>query len=191
MDLFWLYIKLGFQHVMDLNGLDHFYFLIALSVPFQYKDWKKLLLWVSLFTIGHSFALFISYFNWINISSDLIEFLIPITISITCLSVILNKKHKSSSNILASFVTLFFGVIHGFGFGLYFLQIISKEDAFIALLNFAIGIEIAQLITVLLIITLNYFTLKVLKFDSKKWEVIVSAIILFQALKMSFINYPF
>ena len=83
MDLYWLYIKLGYEHVMDINGLDHFYFLIALTIPFQYRDWKKLLLWVSLFTLGHSLALLFSYFEWIKISSDIIEFLIPVTISLT------------------------------------------------------------------------------------------------------------
>ena len=191
MDLYWLYIKLGYEHVIDINGLDHFYFLIALTIPFQFKDWKKLVLWVSLFTIGHSLALFFSYFEWIKISSGLIEFLIPVTISLTCLSVLFNKNHKSSLKILVNLITLFFGIIHGFGFGFYFLQIISKEDAILALLNFAIGIEIAQLLTVLLIIILNYFVVKILKFDSRKWEIIISAIILFQAMRMSFANFPF
>ena len=57
MDTFWFYLNLGFNHVTDWNGLDHFYFLIALSLPFQFKDWKKLLFWVSLFTLGHSVSL--------------------------------------------------------------------------------------------------------------------------------------
>lgn len=190
MDLYWLYIKLGYEHVMDINGLDHFYFLIVLTIPFQYRDWKKLLLWVSLFTLGHSLALFFSYFEWIKISSDIIEFLIPVTISLTCLSVLINKNHKSSLKILVNLVTLFFGLIHGFGFGFYFLQIISKEDAIVALLNFAIGIEIAQLLTVLMIIILNYIIVKFLKFNARKWEIIISGIILFQALRMSFANFP-
>ena len=190
MDLYWLYIKLGYEHVMDINGLDHFYFLIALTIPFQYRDWKKLLLWVSLFTLGHSLALFFSYFEWIKISSDIIEFLIPVTISLTCLSVLINKNHKSSLKILVNLVTLFFGLIHGFGFRFYFLQIISKEDAIVALLNFAIGIEIAQLLTVLMIIILNYIIVKFLKFNARKWEIIISGIILFQALRMSFANFP-
>ena len=190
MDLYWLDIKLGYEHVMDINGLDHFYFLIALTIPFQYRDWKKLLLWVSLFTLGHSLALFFSYFEWMKISSDIIEFLIPVTISLTCLSVLINKNHKSSLKILVNLVTLFFGLIHGFGFGFYFLQIISKEDAIVALLNFAIGIEIAQLLTVLMIIILNYIIVKFLKFNARKWEIIISGIILFQALRMSFANFP-
>ena len=42
---------LGFQHVTDLNGLDHLYFIAALSLPFGLKDWKKLLWWVTLFTL--------------------------------------------------------------------------------------------------------------------------------------------
>ena len=132
-----------------------------------------------------------SNLNWIKISPEWIEFLIPITISITCISVIFNKKHSTSFNLLTNLITLFFGLIHGFGFGFYFLQIISKEDAFVALLNFAIGVEVAQLFTVLLMITLNYFITNVVRFNSKKWGIIVSGIILFQAVKLSILNSPF
>ena len=61
METFWFYFDLGFDHVLDVGGLDHFYFLVALSLPFAFKNWRKLLLWVSLYfgafiiTINHSF----------------------------------------------------------------------------------------------------------------------------------------
>ena len=57
-------------------------------------------------------------------------------------------------------------------------------------ISFAIGIEIAQLLTVLMIIILNYIIVKFLKFNARKWEIIISGIILFQALRMSFANFP-
>jgi hypothetical protein len=58
-------------------------FLIALSVPYVFKDWKKVLLLVSLFTVGHTLAMLLSVYEIIVVKVDIIEFLIPITILIT------------------------------------------------------------------------------------------------------------
>ena len=88
MENFWFYFKLGFDHVLDPSGLDHFYFLIALTLPFMFREWQKLLIWVSIFTLGHTLSLFASNFKWILVDGKWVEFLIPITIGITCLSVL-------------------------------------------------------------------------------------------------------
>ena len=44
----WFYLKLGFWHVIDKQGLDHLYFIVTLAIPFTFKQSKKLLLWVNL-----------------------------------------------------------------------------------------------------------------------------------------------
>ena len=44
MDQFWFYFNLGFSHVLDINGLDHFYFLIALSLPLTFNEIRKLII---------------------------------------------------------------------------------------------------------------------------------------------------
>ena len=80
MDQFWFYFNLGFSHVLDINGLDHFYFLIALSLPLTFKEIRKLIWWVTLFTIGHTFSLFQFYKNIDKQSESWIEFLIPISL---------------------------------------------------------------------------------------------------------------
>ena len=54
MSEFWLYFKVGINHVLDINAYDHVLFLIALMIPYAFKDWKRVLLLVSLFTIGHT-----------------------------------------------------------------------------------------------------------------------------------------
>ena len=74
METFWFYFKLGFDHVLDPGGLDHFYFLIALTLPFMFREWKKLLIWVSIFTLGHTLSLFASNFKWIFLTEILKTF---------------------------------------------------------------------------------------------------------------------
>ena len=112
MNTFWFYFDLGFDHVLDLGGLDHFYFLVALSLPFTFKNWRKLLLWVSLFTLGHSLSLLVTHFEWIKINSQWVEFLIPVTICITCFSILFQKEHAYLNGIWINLITLFFG-LHG------------------------------------------------------------------------------
>ena len=57
METFWFYQNIGFWHVIDWEGLDHLYFIITLAMPFSFRESRKLLLWVTLFTLGHTLSL--------------------------------------------------------------------------------------------------------------------------------------
>ena len=54
MSEFLIYFQIGLKHVLDIHAYDHVLFLIALAVPFSFKDWKRIVLLVTLFTIGHT-----------------------------------------------------------------------------------------------------------------------------------------
>ena len=191
MENFWFYFKLGFYHVLDPGGLDHFYFLIALTLPFLFSKWRRLLLWVTIFTIGHTISLLASHFKLILFDGNWIEFLIPITIGITCLSVLFKEKKISLKSIWISSITLFFGIIHGFGFGRYFRMIsINDENAVLSLLKFALGVEAAQIIIVVSMLLINFFAIVILGFKTQKWELIVAAMVLSQSFSMAFENWP-
>ena len=191
MENFWFYFKLGFDHVLDPRGLDHFYFLIALTLPFMFREWQKLLIWVSIFTLGHTLSLFASNFKWILVDGNWVEFLIPITIGITCLSVLFKKRNNFSKSSWINSITLFFGIIHGLGFGRYFKMIsIDDNDALISLLEFALGVELAQVIIVLSMLLINFLVIRVFGFKIQKWELIISSLILSQAISMTVENWP-
>ena len=191
METFWFYFKLGFDHVLDPRGLDHFYFLIALTLPFMFREWQKLLIWVSIFTLGHTLSLFASNFKWILVDGKWVEFLIPITIGITCLSVLFKQRNTVSKTSWINSITLFFGIIHGFGFGRYFRMIsIDDENAAISLLEFALGVEFAQVVIVLSMLLTNFLVIRVFGFKIQKWELIVAALILSQAISMTVENWP-
>jgi hypothetical protein len=191
MNTFWFYFDLGFDHVLDLGGLDHFYFLVALSLPFTFKNWRKLLLWVSLFTLGHSLSLLVTHFEWIKINSQWVEFLIPVTICITCFSILFQKEHAYLNGIWINLITLFFGLIHGFGFGRYFKMIANEGEAVMALLEFALGVEFAQILIVILVLMINDLVLRFFKIQSQKWQWIIASMVLSQAILMASNSSPF
>tara|TARA_Y100000389_G_scaffold174709_1_gene184868 strand:+ start:444 stop:1019 length:576 start_codon:yes stop_codon:yes gene_type:complete len=191
METFWLYFDLGFDHVLDIGGLDHFYFLVALSLPFAFKNWRRLLLWVSLFTLGHSLSLLVTHFEWLKIDAAWVEFLIPITICITCLSILVQKKHSHLKGVWINLITLFFGLIHGFGFGRYFKIIASEGEAILGLLEFALGVEFAQILIVIFVLFMNWIALGLLKIQALKWQLIIASMVLSQAILMTSNNWPF
>ena len=191
MEKFLFYFDLGFDHVLDIAGLDHFYFLVALSLPFTFRNWRKLLLWVSVFTLGHSLSLLFTHFDLIKIEATLVEFLIPLTICITCLSILFQKQHSHLQGSWINLITLFFGLVHGFGFGRYFKMIASEGEAILGLLEFALGVEFAQIFIVIFVLLINSLVITFLKIQSLKWKWVVASMVLSQALLMTLNNWPF
>ena len=85
MSEFWIYFEIGMRHVLNISAYDHVLFLIALTVPYSFNDWKRVLILISLFTVGHTIALLLSVYGVVVVKVNLIEFLIPFTIFITAL----------------------------------------------------------------------------------------------------------
>ncbi|HLA54532.1 MAG TPA: HupE/UreJ family protein [Flavobacterium sp.] len=188
MSEFWIYLQIGLKHVLDINGYDHILFLIALTVPYAFKDWKKVLLLVSIFTIGHTLALILSVFGIITIRATVVEFLIPVTILVTALYSLFTagKSAKSDSMTAVGFITLFFGIIHGLGFSNYFKSILagSPSEKVAPLLEFALGIECAQIVVVLSVLILGHIVLTFFRFSKRDWTLVMSAFVVGVVLPM-------
>ena len=187
-DTLWFYIDLGFWHVMDLAGLDHLFFIITLATPFGFKQSKKLIWWVTLFTLGHTLSLIGNFYAAVDFSSYWIELLIPITIAISATSLLFNKitSLDKKSLVIYPSLTVLFGVIHGLGFGRYFSMLVPEEAVGLSLFSFAIGVELAQLAIVLGVLIFNFLVISVMKRSKPKWEFLVGAMVLSQALVMIF-----
>lgn len=188
MSEFLLYFKIGLNHVLDINGYDHVLFLIALTVPYAFKDWKRVLLLVTLFTVGHTLALILSVYEIVIIKASLVEFLIPITILVTAVFHLFTagKSGKNESITFVAFVTLFFGVIHGLGFSNYFKSILpgSATDKLLPLLEFALGIEAAQIIVVIIVLLLSYIVQTFFRFSKRDWTLVMSSFVIGVVLPM-------
>jgi hypothetical protein len=188
MSEFLIYFQIGLQHVLDIHAYDHVLFLIALTVPFSFKDWKRMVLLITLFTIGHTMALLLSVFGIIAIKVNVVELLIPITILITAFFNLFTagKSNKKESINLIFFVTLFFGVIHGLGFSNYFKAILggSATSKLLPLAEFALGIEAAQIIVVFIVLIVSYIVQTVFRFSKRDWTLVMSAFIIGVVLPM-------
>lgn len=188
MNDFIFYFKMGLFHVLDFKAYDHILFLIVLAVVYQFKQWTKVLWLITLFTIGHSITLALSAYGILNVRADLIEFLIPLTIFITGLMNVLTAKKasvgKENQNL---FFALFFGLIHGLGFSNYFKIMIGKtSDKFLPLLDFALGVEVAQIIIVLGILLIGALVQSIFSVNRRDWILIMSSIVIGFALQMMF-----
>ena len=190
MSEFMLYFKIGLNHVLDINGYDHVLFLIALTVPYAFKDWKRVLLLVTLFTVGHTLALILSVYEIVIIKAYLVEFLIPITILITASFYLFTagKTGKKESITFISLVTIFFGVIHGLGFSNYFKTILpgNATDKLLPLLDFALGIEAAQIIVVIIVLLLSYIVQTFFRFSKRDWTLVMSSFVIGVVIPMIF-----
>lgn len=187
---FMLYMEIGLRHVLDINAYDHILFLIALVAPYHFKDWKNVLILVSTFTLGHTLALFLSVFEMVKINMNLVEFLIPITILCTAIHNLFNAgKSAAKSNITVGiFITLFFGIIHGLGFSNYFNSILegSAGAKLLPMLQFAVGIELAQLAVVLTVLLISFLVQYFLRNSKRNWVLITSSIIIGVVIPMLF-----
>ncbi len=187
---FEIYLPLGFQHITDIQGYDHILFIIALCAIYRLKNWKKVALLITAFTIGHSITLALATLNLITYSTKLIELLIPVTIVLTCL---INFCHKSAEYSLdiekPSFfrypMAIMFGLIHGMGFSNYLKSLLGKEQSiWKPLLAFNIGLELGQLVIVVIVLTISSLLLDIFRVKKHNWNLILSGIVLGIALTL-------
>ena len=174
-------MKQGLFHVLDWNAYDHVLFLIALVVVYDFKNWKKVFWLISLFTIGHTLTLILAAYNIVSVNSNLVEFLIPVTIITTAVVNIFYAKRatknlKTNTNLIFA---LFFGLIHGLAFAGGFKMLIGKSNSkILPLLEFALGIETAQIIIVIIILILGFIFQNIFRFSKRDWILIVSSIVI-------------
>ena len=179
-DNFLFNVKYGINHVLDINAYDHVLFLIVLTIPYVFKNWKRVLLLVSVFTLGHTLSLILAAYNVVTVNAQVVEFLIPITILIVALyNVFTAGKGAQNEKIGILFLTtLFFGLVHGLGFAREFHMLLSDTDnKLVLLLEFALGIEIAQVIIVFIVLFLSYVVQTIFRFTKRDWIMIISAIV--------------
>ncbi|HVI47615.1 MAG TPA: HupE/UreJ family protein [Chitinophaga sp.] len=171
-----LYFQLGWQHIINWEGYDHILFVIALSAIYLLREWKKVLILVTAFTIGHSVTLALSVLNIVHISSSLVEFLIPVTICITALSNVVRKNEEPQHLQLNYFYALFFGLIHGLGFSNYLKSLLGSEVNIVGpLLGFNLGLEFGQILIVMTVMFLSWIFVKIGRIGRRDWNMFLSS----------------
>ncbi len=183
--MFATYLELGYEHILNLNGYDHILFLIALCAAYAATSWKKVLILVTAFTIGHSVTLALSSLSVITINANLIELLIPVTIFITALLNIIFKPDHSKRWGPGYLMALLFGFIHGMGFSNYFKALLGKEAEIIGpLFAFNLGVELGQICIVAVIMFVNYLAVGRGKIEQRHWSTVISIIAVILSIYM-------
>ncbi len=178
---FGLYFGLGREHILDyINGYDHILFVLALCAVYLMRDWKKILILVTAFTIGHSITLALATLQMISVKTQLIEFLIPLTIFVTaCTNLFRKEESIGKKNIQINyFFALFFGLIHGMGFSNYLRALLGKSHSILSpLLAFNLGLELGQIIVVTIFLVISYILVDWLNVSRRDWKMVLSSAI--------------
>jgi hypothetical protein len=145
---FFLFAREGFFHILD--GIDHLLFLLCLVVPF--RRFRPLVVVVTAFTVAHSITLIASAFG---MAPDALWFP-PLIETLIALSIV----YMAFENIVGAhlerrwIITFAFGLVHGFGFSFLLSQRLQFAGSHLlsSLLAFNVGVEIGQLLVLLIAI---------------------------------------
>ncbi len=181
MSEFQSFLKLGFHHIADPKAFDHMLFVVTLCAVYRWSDWRKLLVLITAFTIGHSLTLVLAGLHILQVPSDLVEFLIPVTIVLTSLHNITVTKSEAgtfSRSVSTNYLlALFFGLIHGMGFANYFSALMGESgNIVLPLFAFNVGIEVGQLMIVGVFFGLYFLLAQWLKLAHRDWNLYISGL---------------
>jgi len=176
MSEFQVFYELGLQHILDKFGYDHIIFIVALCSLYVVEDWKKVLVLVTAFTVGHSVTLALSTLSIIQVDSDLIEFLIPITIFVTALFNLFAKTESNSVSIRNYIFAGAFGLIHGLGFSNYLKSLLGKDESILVqLFAFNVGLEVGQIIIVAGFLIAGFLFVDMFGVSRRDWKMVISS----------------
>ena len=191
MNDFSFYFKIGWEHIITIEALDHILFIAALAAIYILKDWKQVLILVTAFTIGHTITLILSTKELIEVNESLVEFLIPCTIIVTAISNLFQKSFTPKAIRINYFLALFFGLIHGLAFANTLRMILASDQSFaLSMFSFSVGLELGQIAIVLLILLISQLFISLLKTDRRHWVIFISAAVFALALEMVLQRWP-
>lgn len=183
---FLLWFETGLTHILDLAGYDHICYVSALAILYTFHDWKKLLIQITAFTIGHSLSLAASVLEVVKVPQSIVEIIIPITIIITCIVNLINTYRTDIQAAKWNYIlALIFGLIHGLGFSYLLKAMLGTSESIIApLFAFNVGLEIGQIIIVGIVLFLTYSIEKLNLVKPTRWIQGVSITVLLIALNL-------
>jgi hypothetical protein len=191
MNDFSFYFKIGWEHIINIEALDHIFFIAALAAIYMLKDWKHVLVLVTAFTLGHTITLVLSSQNLLEISSNWVEFLVPCTIVFTALSNLFLKSFSSQAIRINYFLALFFGLIHGMAFANALRMLIAQDQSFAwSMFSFSVGLELGQIFIVFIVLLLAELTVGLWKVTRRDWVIFMSSAVMALALEMAAQRWP-
>jgi hypothetical protein len=186
MNDFVFYFRMGWDHIISLDATDHILFIAALSLVYTLGEWKKVLILVTAFTIGHALTLVLSVLDIVRFKDTWVEFLIPCTIMVTAAFNIFLRDFSPRSLRVNYLLALVFGLIHGMGYANAIRFSLSREQHLgWSLFSFNLGLEIGQIFVVLLLLLLTWVFTRTTVISRKQWVMGLSALILVLSFQLA------
>ncbi len=190
---FWFYFKMGLDHVINWSNYAHILFIILLTVAYQFNAWKRLLLLITLFTLGHLLAVLMVSYGVVRVSLGMVGFLIAMLIIFTALfNVFTAGKEKRREKLGLLFgLSIFLGLLRGLEFAPKFLEAVGQKGKILPLLEVALGVEAGQIIVALIVLIIGTVVQTIFRFNKKDWVLVISSIILGLAIPLLLNNWIF
>ncbi len=192
MNDFQFYFNIGWHHIISKDALDHLYFISALAVVFEFRQWKQILILVTAFTIGHAITLFLSALDVIRPKDAWVEFAIPCTIVLSSLANFRKQAGGQKTDRLQYAMALVFGLIHGMGYANTIRFMLSSEQSLVwSLFSFNVGLEIGQIVVVLLTLLTGILVTRSGFLKAREWVLVYSTLIFVLSLQIAIERNPF
>ena len=137
------YLRLGIEHI--LFGFDHLLFVLALVI--LVRDWRRVALTVTAFTVAHSMTLAAATLGLVAVPGPPLEAAIALSIVLVAVEIVNARRGRPALTARRPWLVAFcFGLLHGFGFAGALAEVGLPHHAIpLALLFFNLGVEIGQL----------------------------------------------
>lgn len=145
------YLYIGAKHM--LTGYDHLLFLVGV-IFFLYRR-QDIILYVSLFTLGHSVTLLFGVLNHIHMNPYLIDAIIGFSVVYKAFDNLGGWQRLFGFQPDTRWAVLIFGLFHGFGLATKLQDFqLPQESLLPNMLAFNIGVEIGQVLALTLVLLL-------------------------------------
>lgn len=190
MNEFWFYFKMGLDHVINWHNYAHILFVVLLAVAYQFNAWRRLLLLITLFTLGHLMTVLMVSYGAVSVSLGMVGFLIAAVIIFTALFNIFTagqEKKREKLGLLFG-LSIFLGLLRGLEFAPQFISSLGQKSKLIPSLEVALGVEAGQIIVAVIVLILGFLVQTIFRFNKRDWVLVISSIILGLAIPL-LLNY--
>ena len=144
------YVTIGIGHI--LLGFDHLLFVLALVMIV--KSTRRLLVTITAFTVAHSITLSLATLGVLHVPGPPVEAIIALSIVFVASEIIHQRQGREGLASRKPWVVAFaFGLLHGLGFAGALAEVGLPENSIpLALLFFNIGVEIGQVLFILVVL---------------------------------------
>tara|TARA_R110002126_G_scaffold144276_2_gene290299 strand:- start:832 stop:1527 length:696 start_codon:yes stop_codon:yes gene_type:complete len=143
------FLYIGAKHM--ITGYDHLLFLVGV-IFFLYRS-KDVLLYVTMFTLGHSITLLFGVLNDIQVNAYLIDAIIGLSVIYKGFDNLGGFKRCFNWQPDTRAAVLIFGLFHGFGLATKLQEFqLPQEGLLTNLIAFNIGVELGQFAALALIL---------------------------------------